>query len=46
MSFENQIKQWVQLDNQVKELNERTKDLREKRNTLEKNIQYATYISN
>jgi len=38
MSFENEIKQWVQLDNQLKELNERTKVLREKRNTLEKNI--------
>lgn len=38
MSFETQIKQWVQLDNQLKELNERTKDLREKRNTLEKNL--------
>jgi len=37
-TFENQIKQWVQLDNQLKELNERTKDLRDKRNTLEKNI--------
>jgi len=41
--FENQIKQWVQLDNQLKELNERTKDLREKRNILEKNI--TTYAS-
>jgi hypothetical protein len=38
MNFENQIKQWIQLDNQIKELNERTKDLREKRNTLEKNL--------
>jgi hypothetical protein len=38
MSFENQIKQWVQLDNQLKDLNERTKELREKRNSLEKNI--------
>lgn len=36
--FENQIKQWVQLDNQLKELNERSKELREKRNTLERNI--------
>jgi hypothetical protein len=43
MSFENEIKQWVQLDNQLKELNERTKVLREKRNTLEKNI--TTYAS-
>jgi seryl-tRNA synthetase len=36
--FENQIKQWVQLDNQLKELNERTRELREKRNNLEKNL--------
>lgn len=43
MSFENEIKQWVQIDNQLKELNERTKNLREKRNTLEKNI--TTYAS-
>jgi hypothetical protein len=43
MSFENEIKQWVQLDNQLKELNERTKVLREKRNTLEKNI--TTYAA-
>ena len=43
MSFENEIKQWVQIDNQLKELNERTKVLREKRNSLEKNITtYAT----
>jgi len=41
--FENQIKQWVVLDNQLKELNERTKELREKRNNLEKNI--TTYAS-
>lgn len=47
--FENQIKQWVQLDNQLKELNERTRELREKRNLIEKNITtYAAYnnISN
>jgi hypothetical protein len=43
MSFENQIKQWVQLDNQLKDLNERTKELREKRNSLEKNI--TTYAA-
>jgi len=36
--FENQIKQWVQLDNQLKELNQHTKELREKKNILEKNI--------
>lgn len=38
MSFENQLQQWVQLDNQLKQLNDRTKELREKRNILEKNI--------
>jgi DNA helicase IV len=43
MNFENEIKQWVQIDNQLKELNERTKVLREKRNILEKNI--TTYAA-
>ena len=43
MSFENQIQQWVSLDNQLKQLNEKTRDLREKRNTLEEKItNYAT----
>ena len=42
-SLENQIQQWVQLDNQLKQINEKTKELREKRNTLEKNI--TTYAS-
>lgn len=43
MSFENQIQQWVQMDNQLKQLNEKTKELREKKNTLEKNI--TSYVS-
>jgi hypothetical protein len=38
MSFENQIQQWVSLDNQLKQMNEKVKEIREKRNTLEKNI--------
>ena len=38
MSFENQIQQWVSIDNQLKQLNEKTKELREKRNVLEQNI--------
>ena len=38
MSFENQIQQWVSLDNQLKQLNEMVKDLRDKRNNLEENI--------
>jgi len=38
IGFENQIKQWVQLDNQLKEMNDKVKEMREKRNTLEQNI--------
>lgn len=38
MSFENQIQQWVSLDNQLKQINEKAKELREKRNELEGNI--------
>jgi len=43
MSFEGQIQQWVSIDNQLKQLYEKTKDLREKRNILEQNI--TTYAS-
>lgn len=43
VGFENQIKQWVQVDNQIKEFNDRIRDLREKRNTLEKTI--TTYAA-
>jgi hypothetical protein len=38
MSFENNIQQWVALDNQVKLLNEKIRDLRDKKNTLTNNI--------
>ena len=38
MSFENKIQQWVQIDNQIKKLNEQAKQLREQRNTLETNL--------
>jgi hypothetical protein len=38
MNFENQIQQWVTIDNQLKQINEKTKELREKRNKLEENI--------
>ena len=44
MSFESQIQQWVSLDNQLKQINEKTKELREKRNNLEQNI--TTYANN
>jgi hypothetical protein len=43
MSFENQIAQWVSIDNQLKILNEKAKELREKRNTLTENI--TKYVS-
>jgi hypothetical protein len=38
MNLDAQLSQWVQLDNQIKELNERTRILREKRGSLEKAI--------
>lgn len=38
MNFESQIKQLVQLNNQLKEVNERARELREKRNVLEQNL--------
>jgi hypothetical protein len=38
MSFDNQIQQWVLIDNQLKQLNENTKELREKRNKIENSI--------
>ena len=44
MSFENQIQQWVSLDNQLKILSEQVKDLRNKRNNLEESI--TSYASN
>lgn len=44
MSFENQISQWVSIDNQLKIVNEKTKELREKRNALTENI--TKYASN
>ena len=46
MSFENKIQQWVQIDNQLKQINEKTKDLREKRNALEKDITTYAFSNN
>lgn len=43
MSFEQQIQQWVSYDNQLRQLNEKVKEVREKRSMLEQNItQYAS----
>ena len=38
MSFENKIQQWVQLDTELKKLNEQVRQLREQRNSLESNL--------
>jgi hypothetical protein len=42
MSFEENVKKWVNLDNQLKVLGDRTKQVRDERNDLEDNImEYA-----
>ena len=38
MSFEQQIQQWVSIDNQMKQLNDKLKDLKTKKNDLSKSI--------
>ena len=38
MSFENQIQQWVTIDNEMRNLNEKMKVLRDNRNKLSENI--------
>jgi predicted transcriptional regulator len=38
MSFENQIQQWVQIDNQLKNFNEKIKELRDKKNSISEQI--------
>jgi hypothetical protein len=38
MSFENQIQQWVTIDNELRNLNEKIKVLRDNRTTLSENI--------
>jgi hypothetical protein len=38
MSFEDNIKKWVSLDNQIKQINDKTKELKEQKNDIETNI--------
>jgi len=38
MNFEQQIQQWVAVDNQMKILNDKMKELREKKNTISEQI--------
>jgi hypothetical protein len=44
MTFENNIQQWVTIDNQLKQLNEKAKEIREKKHILEDKI--TSYVSN
>jgi uncharacterized coiled-coil DUF342 family protein len=46
MSFEENIKQWVLLDNQLKILNEKAKEIREKRSSVNENIQTIVQKNN
>ena len=45
-SFEENIKQWVSLDNETKILNERLKELRNKKTVLLNNINYYVETQN
>jgi chromosome segregation ATPase len=38
MSFDSKVQQWVQLDNELRKLNDHIKNLREQRNVLETNL--------
>lgn len=38
MSIEQNVQQWVTIDNQLKQLNERVKELRDRKNALSENI--------
>lgn len=38
MNFEQQIQQWVAIDNQMKILNDKIKELRDKKNTISEHI--------
>ena len=42
MSFEENVKKWVALDNQLKTVNERARQMRDEKNTLEEGI--MTYV--
>ena len=46
MSFEQQIQQWVTIDNQMKILNDRMKELRDKKGALSQYINEHIETSN
>ena len=45
-NFETQLQQWVTIDNQMKVLNDRVKELRDKKNTLSQSINTHVETSN
>mgnify|MGYP006000593211 FL=1 len=46
MSFEENIKKWVALDNNIKHINEKLKELRINKSELEGSIQHYLDINN
>jgi hypothetical protein len=44
MSFENKLQQWVSIDNQMKDLNEQLRELRDRKNDLNESI--AVHVEN
>jgi len=44
MSFEQQLQQWISIDNQMKQLGDKMKELRDKKNSLSEQIN--TYVEN
>ena len=42
MSFENQVQQWVSIDNQIRALNEKIHELRDNKNSIGENL--TSYI--
>jgi len=46
MSFEQQIQQWISIDNQLKIIGDRTKELRDKKNNITEKINQYVETSN
>jgi phosphatidate phosphatase PAH1 len=46
MNFETKIQQWVEVDNQLKKLNEEVKQLREQRNNIETTLTNYAKMNN
>jgi len=46
MNFEQTIQQWILLDDQIKNYNEKLKELRDKRETIEQKLSHHASINN